>query len=31
MSRLRTTGEKVPIVLLTAKDEMADRVTGLSK
>jgi len=27
--RLRTTGEKVPIVLLTAKDEIGDRVAGL--
>ena len=27
--RLRTTGDKVPIVLLTAKDEVGDRVAGL--
>ena len=27
--RLRSTGEKVPIILLTAKDEVNDRVTGL--
>ena len=27
--RLRATGEKVPIILLTAKDEVSDRVTGL--
>jgi len=27
--RLRTTGGKVPIVLLTAKDEIGDRVAGL--
>ncbi|HAX74497.1 MAG TPA: DNA-binding response regulator [Cyanobacteria bacterium UBA11372] len=27
--RLRTTGDKVPIVLLTAKDEISDRVAGL--
>lgn len=27
--RLRTTGDKVPIVLLTAKDEVSDRVAGL--
>lgn len=27
--RLRQTGDKVPIVLLTAKDEVSDRVTGL--
>lgn len=27
--RLRSTGEKVPIILLTAKDEVSDRVTGL--
>ncbi|MEM1368077.1 MAG: response regulator transcription factor, partial [Cyanobacteria bacterium P01_H01_bin.15] len=27
--RLRETGDKVPIVLLTAKDEISDRVAGL--
>ncbi len=27
--RLRATGDKVPIILLTAKDEVSDRVTGL--
>lgn len=27
--RLRTTGDKVPIILLTAKDEVNDRVKGL--
>ncbi len=27
--RLRTTGDQVPIILLTAKDEVSDRVTGL--
>lgn len=27
--RLRTTGSKVPIILLTAKDEVSDRVAGL--
>jgi len=27
--RLRTTGDKVPVVLLTAKDEVSDRVSGL--
>lgn len=27
--RLRQTGDKVPIILLTAKDEVGDRVTGL--
>jgi two-component system OmpR family response regulator len=27
--RLRTTGDKVPIILLTAKDEVGDRVAGL--
>jgi len=27
--RLRQTGSKVPIILLTAKDEVSDRVTGL--
>ncbi len=27
--RLRDTGDKVPIILLTAKDEVSDRVTGL--
>jgi DNA-binding response OmpR family regulator len=27
--RLRSTGVKVPIILLTAKDEIADRITGL--
>jgi two-component system OmpR family response regulator len=27
--RLRQTGSKVPIILLTAKDEISDRVTGL--
>ncbi|HBE19503.1 MAG TPA: DNA-binding response regulator [Cyanobacteria bacterium UBA11149] len=27
--RLRTTGDKVPIILLTAKDEVSDRVAGL--
>ncbi|AOY82161.1 response regulator transcription factor [Moorena producens JHB] len=27
--RLRTTGNQVPIILLTAKDEVSDRVTGL--
>jgi DNA-binding response OmpR family regulator len=27
--RLRSTGDKVPIVLLTAKDEVTDRVAGL--
>ncbi len=27
--RLRTTGNKVPIILLTAKDEVCDRVAGL--
>ena len=28
-SRLRSTGDKVPVVLLTAKDEVSDRVAGL--
>jgi DNA-binding response OmpR family regulator len=28
--RLRTTGVQVPIILLTAKDEIPDRVTGLN-
>jgi len=27
--RLRTTGDQVPIILLTAKDEVSDRVAGL--
>lgn len=27
--RLRTTGDKVPIILLTAKEEISDRVAGL--
>jgi DNA-binding response OmpR family regulator len=27
--RLRTTGEKVPLILLTARDEISDRVAGL--
>lgn len=27
--RLRTTGSQVPVILLTAKDEVTDRVTGL--
>lgn len=27
--RLRTTGSKVPVILLTAKDEVSDRVAGL--
>ncbi|MEM7759834.1 MAG: response regulator transcription factor, partial [Cyanobacteria bacterium P01_A01_bin.40] len=27
--RLRQTGDQVPIILLTAKDEVSDRVTGL--
>jgi DNA-binding response OmpR family regulator len=27
--RLRTTGSKIPIILLTAKDEVEDRVSGL--
>ncbi|MEM7554323.1 MAG: response regulator transcription factor [Cyanobacteria bacterium P01_A01_bin.84] len=27
--RLRSTGEKVPIILMTAKDEVSDRVAGL--
>ncbi|OLP18073.1 DNA-binding response regulator [Leptolyngbya sp. 'hensonii'] len=27
--RLRTTGSKVPVILLTARDEVGDRVTGL--
>ena len=27
--RLRATGNKVPVILLTAKDEVADRVAGL--
>lgn len=27
--RLRATGDKVPVILLTAKDEVGDRVTGL--
>ena len=27
--RLRTTGVKTPVILLTAKDEVSDRVTGL--
>ena len=27
--RLRTTGDKVPIILLTAKDEVSDRLAGL--
>lgn len=27
--RLRTTGDKVPIILVTAKDEVSDRVAGL--
>lgn len=27
--RLRTTGSKIPIILLTAKDEISDRVAGL--
>jgi DNA-binding response OmpR family regulator len=27
--RLRSTGEKVPVILLTAKDEVSDRVAGL--
>ncbi len=28
--RLRSTGDKVPIILLTAKDEVSDRVAGLN-
>jgi DNA-binding response OmpR family regulator len=28
--RLRTTGSKMPIILLTAKDEVSDRVAGLN-
>ena len=27
--RLRTTGDKVPVILLTAKDDVSDRVAGL--
>ncbi len=27
--RLRATGSKIPVILLTAKDEISDRVTGL--
>ena len=27
--RLRTAGDKVPIILLTAKDEVSDRLAGL--
>lgn len=27
--RMRTTGVKIPVILLTAKDEVSDRVTGL--
>jgi DNA-binding response OmpR family regulator len=27
--RLRATGSKVPVILLTARDEVADRITGL--
>ncbi|MFM7408137.1 MAG: response regulator transcription factor [Cuspidothrix sp.] len=27
--RLRTTGNSIPVILLTAKDEVSDRVTGL--
>lgn len=27
--RLRTTGNKIPVILLTARDEVGDRVTGL--
>ncbi|MBF2066406.1 MAG: response regulator transcription factor [Calothrix sp. C42_A2020_038] len=27
--RLRATGSKIPVILLTAKDEVSDRVTGL--
>jgi DNA-binding response OmpR family regulator len=27
--RLRSTGSKIPVILLTAKDEISDRVTGL--
>lgn len=27
--RLRTTGDKVPVILLTAKDQVSDRVAGL--
>jgi DNA-binding response OmpR family regulator len=27
--RLRSTGSKIPVILLTAKDEIGDRVTGL--
>lgn len=27
--RLRTTGDRVPVILLTAKDEISDRVAGL--
>ena len=27
--RLRTTGDKVPVILLTAKDDVTDRVAGL--
>ncbi|MGB6299116.1 MAG: response regulator, partial [Rivularia sp. (in: cyanobacteria)] len=27
--RLRSTGDKVPIILMTAKDEVSDRVAGL--
>ncbi|MDJ0735345.1 MAG: response regulator transcription factor [Nostocaceae cyanobacterium] len=27
--RLRTTGDRVPVILLTAKDEVSDRVAGL--
>jgi DNA-binding response OmpR family regulator len=26
---LRATGDKVPVILLTAKDEVSDRVAGL--
>lgn len=29
-TRLRKTGEKMPIIMLTAKDEICDRVTGLN-
>ncbi|MDG2989782.1 response regulator transcription factor [Candidatus Synechococcus calcipolaris G9] len=28
--RLRSTGEKIPIIMLTAKDDIPDRVTGLN-
>ena len=28
--RLRSTGVQVPIIMLTAKDEVPDRVTGLN-